>query len=334
MVARVLRPERRSAEHDEAARRLVWAIDLGGTSTKLGLVEQSGRLLGQRSFSTRSGRGGDSWADEAVAVLRQIAAEAGLTAREVEAVGIGAPGPLNRRDGVLTNPLPNLPGWQGFPICAALTRRTGKPAYLDNDANVAALAEHWLGSGRGVDNIVVLTLGTGIGSGIIADGRLLHGFSDNAGELGHLSINYRGPKCVCGNRGCIELYASGPALVRRFRRRLRAGEGRLKGRRDITPRDIFEAARRGDAAARDSFAEVGRYLGMAIASIVHALNPELVVIAGGLAGAAEFILEPATEVVRQRTYPDLQVGLRIEASHLGETLGLLGAARLALTSRR
>ena len=313
--------------------RCVWAIDLGGTHTKLGLVDEAGRALAHETFPTRSPRGGDSWADEAASTLRTIADEAGLAEDAILAVGLGAPGPLSVKRGLLLNPLPNLPGWQGFPITAALRDRLGKPAFLDNDANVAALAEHWVGVGRGVDNLIVLTLGTGIGSGIIADGRLLHGFSDNAGELGHLSINYRGPKCVCGNRGCIELYASGPALVRLFKRNLKGRESALKDRADITPRLIHQAAKAGDAVARESLLAVGRYLGLAIASMVHAFNPELVVLAGGLAGASDFLLGPAREVVRERTYPDLQTGLRLEASTLGPIAGLLGAARLALLSQ-
>jgi glucokinase len=311
-------------------RRRVWAIDLGGTNTKLGLVDETGRVLGQETFSTAPQRGGEDWADEAVSLLRRVTADVGAEPGSIDAIGIGAPGPLSVKQGVLTNPLPNLPGWQGFPICTALAGRSGKRACLDNDANVAALAEHWIGVGRGVDNLVVLTLGTGIGSGIIADGRLLHGFSDNAGELGHLSINYRGPKCVCGNRGCIELYASAPGLLRLFRQKLKRVRGSGKALRGIEAYDIFCAAEAGDRAAREAFTDLGRYLGMAIASIVHALNPELVVIAGGLAGAAKYILEPAREIVRERTYPDLRLGLRIEASALGPAAGLLGAARLAL----
>jgi len=311
-------------------RRHAWAVDLGGTNTKLGVVDDSGRVVVQEAFSTCPGRGGDSWAEEAAEALRGAAARGGVEADRIGAVGVGAPGPLNVEGGVLTNPLPNLPGWQGFPICRALANRCGKPAFLDNDANVAALAEHWVGAGRGVDNLVVLTLGTGIGSGIIADGRLLHGMSDNAGELGHLSINYRGPRCVCGNRGCIELYASAPALVRLFKQKLRRRECAARKGRSVTAEAIFEAAREGDPLAREALEEVGRYLGMAVASIVHALNPEIVILAGGLAGAAQFLLDPLREVVRERTYPDLQVGLRIEASTLGAASGLVGAARLAL----
>lgn len=312
-------------------RRLVWAIDLGGTNTKLGVVDDEGRILSHASFPTRPDRGGESWAEEAVACLRSLTAQAGVGEDELAGIGVGAPGPLDVRRGVLTNPVPNLPGWQGFPVCAALTRRTGLPAALDNDANAAALAEQWLGVGRGVDNLIVLTLGTGVGSGIIADGRLLHGHNDNAGELGHLSINFRGPRCeACGNRGCLELYASAGALVRLVRRRLRRGDRVLGGLRPLTARAIFDAAQAGDAVALEALAEVGRYLGYAIASLVHALNPEMVVIAGGMAGAAEHLLPAAREVVRERTYPDLQQGLRLEPSPLGETMGLLGAARLAL----
>ena len=308
--------------------RCVWAIDLGGTHTKLGLVDEAGRALAHETFPTRSPRGGDSWADEAASTLRTIADEAGLAEDAILAVGLGAPGPLSVKRGLLLNPLPNLPGWQGFPITAALRDRLGKPAFLDNDANVAALAEHWVGVGRGVDNLIVLTLGTGIGSGVIAEGRLLHGYADNAGELGHLSINHRGPKCACGNRGCIELYACAAAVTRRYRRNLRAA-GKAPRRASITPKDVFDAALSGDPAAQKTFEQIGVYLGMAIASMVHAFNPQMVVLAGGVAQSGELLLAPVRETVLQHIYPEHREGLEIRASELPEGAGLLGAARLA-----
>lgn len=307
----------------------VWAIDLGGTNTKLGLVRSSGEVVGEQVFRTRPDRAAESWADEAASGLRGLATSQGIPEEEIGAIGIGAPGPLSSKEGVLTNPLPNLPNWRGFAICRALTERLGKPAFLDNDANVAGLSEQWLGVGKDVENLIVLTLGTGIGAGVIAEGRLLHGFSENAGELGHVSIDHAGPRCgACGNRGCLELYISAAATVERFRRKLEAAGAQAE--EDLTPARVFEAAEAGDEAARETFAEFGYYLGAAIANFVHAFNPEMVVLAGGLAGAARYYLEQVRAVVAERTFPDLQVGLRVGVSPLGETMGLLGAARLAL----
>jgi len=312
----------------EAGWTTVWAIDLGGTNTKLGLVKSTGEVIGERVFPTRSERAAESWAEEAASGLRELAANRGVPEQEVGAIGIGAPGPLNSKEGILTNPLPNLPNWCGFAICRALSDRLGKPAFLDNDANVAGLSEQWLGVGKGVDNLIVLTLGTGIGAGVIAEGRLLHGFSDNAGELGHVSIDHAGPRCeACGNRGCLELYASAAATVDRYREKLEAaGQQPQDG---LTPAEIFEAAEAGEEAARETFAELGYYLGAAIANFVHAFNPEMVVLAGGLAGASKYFLGDVRDVVAERTFPDLQEGLRLEASPLGDTMGLLGAAGLA-----
>ncbi|HUU54043.1 MAG TPA: ROK family protein [Armatimonadota bacterium] len=312
----------------EAGSGPVWAIDLGGTKTKLGIVAADGEVIGEETFPTRPERSAESWAEEAAAALRGIAGRTRVDERSVASVGIGAPGPLNAKEGVLTNPLPNLPNWRGFAICAALTERTGKPAYLDNDANCAALSEQWLGAARGSDDVLVLTLGTGIGGGIIADGRLLHGFSDNAGELGHMSIDHHGPPCVCGSRGCIELYASAGATAERYRRKLE--EAGREAAEEITALGVFEAAEAGDEIARATFAEVGYYLGAAVSSMVHAFNPEMVVVAGGMAGAARYYLETIRSVVKERIYPDFQAGLRIEVSPLGDAMGLLGAARLAL----
>jgi len=312
--------------------RVVWAIDLGGTNTKVGLVAADGRIVARGVLATRHERGGDAWCDEVVSALREAAGRCGVSEDAVEAMGVGAPGPLNAKEGVLTNPMPNLPGWQGYPICAALRARTGKPVFLDNDANCAGLAEHWAGAGRGVSDLIVLTLGTGIGSGVVAGGRLLHGAGGNAGELGHISINFRGPRCACGSRGCIELYACSSAVTSRYRRKLRKAGRPLTGSAAITAEGVFAAAEAGDEAAQETYREVGERLGMAIASMVHAFNPEMVVLAGGMAGAAKLLLGPVRRVVRERTYPEHHTGLRIEASELGEMAGLLGAARLALVA--
>jgi glucokinase len=285
-------------------------------------------------FATRHERGGDDWSRQTVAVLREIGRKHRVGELQVDAVGIGAPGPLNAREGVLTNPMPNLPGWQGFPICSILQELTGRSAYLDNDANCAALAEHWVGAGRGIDDLIVLTLGTGIGSGLIAGGRLLHGSGGNAGELGHTSINFRGRRCACRNRGCIELYASASALVRRYSRLLGPERRKALAVRKATARDVCRAARSGDPAARQAFEQVGRHLGAAIANMVHAFNPQMVVLAGGMAGAGGLLLRPVREVVRQSIYPEHEEGLEIRASRLRGAAGLLGAARLALIGNR
>ena len=307
---------------------LVWAIDLGGTNTKLGIVAAGGEVIGEGSFPTRRERSAESWAEETAAALREIGRRGGVDERSVFAVGIGAPGPLSAKDGVLTNPVPNLPKWRGFPICAALSERLGRPAFLDNDANVAALSEQWLGAGKGSDNVVVLTLGTGVGGGVIAEGRLLHGFSDNAGELGHISIDHDGPECACGSRGCLELYASAGATVERYRRKLIEAGREADG--EITAEGVFEAAEAGDVLAKATLSDVGYCLGVAVASIVHSFNPEMVVVAGGMAKASRYFLGVIRSVVKERTYSDMQVGLRIEVSPLGDRMGLLGAARLAL----
>ncbi len=307
---------------------LVWAIDLGGTNTKLGIVAAGGEVIGEGSFPTRRERSAESWAEETAAALREIGRRGGVDERSVFAVGIGAPGPLSAKDGVLTNPVPNLPKWRGFPICAALSELLGKPAFLDNDANVAALSEQWLGAGKGSDNVVVLTLGTGVGGGVIAEGRLLHGFSDNAGELGHISIDHDGPECACGSRGCLELYASAGATVERYRRKLIEAGREADG--EITAEGVFEAAEAGDVLAKATLSDVGYCLGVAVASIVHSFNPEMVVVAGGMAKASRYFLRVIRSVVKERTYSDMQVGLRIEVSPLGDRMGLLGAARLAL----
>jgi glucokinase len=244
-------------------------------------------------------------------------------------VGIGSPGPLDRRRGVVII-TPNL-GWRDFPLRDRISDRVGLPATLDNDANCATLGEWWCGAARGARNVVGLTIGTGIGGGLILNGMLYHGASDVAGEVGHATIDSNGRRCKCGNYGCLEAYASGPAIADRAREALAIyGASRLRdlvgGDLDlITAATVYAAAEQGDAVARDVVRDTARFLGTGIANLVNIFNPDMVVIAGGVTQAGEALFEPLRGEVRNRAFAPAVDACRIVPGTLSGTAGVVGA---------
>jgi len=239
------------------------------------------------------------------------------------------------RNGIVSTP-PNLPGWYTVPLRDILHGHYGIDAFLINDAKAAALGEHSFGAGRGLSNIVYITVSTGIGGGIIANGRLYTGHSGAAGEVGHMTIDINGHRCSCGNIGCWETLASGTAMGREAARRLASGEVsslavQFAGRFDkVTPVEIGEAARNGDALAQGVVAWTARFLGVGLANLVNIFNPEMIIIGGGLSKLGNLLLEPAVKVVAERAFPLLNRAVRFVASPLGDDATILGAAAFAL----
>lgn len=272
--------------------------------------------------------------------LLRIAADAeslltssGVTRSEVDAVGVSAPGPQDRRRGRVTRP-PNLPGWEDVPVRDALAEALQLPVHLENDANAAALAEWRFGAGQGCRDLVYLTMSTGVGGGLVLGGRLHTGASGNAGEVGHVPVKWRGRRCACGGRGCLEAYVGGAAWTRRLRERA-PEDGRLValagGRNALTPEHVIAAAREGDAFARAEMERFVHYLARGICSLVLVLAPELVVL-GTIAAAAgeDLCFAPLREEVRRRLWPELTRDLRIVPSALGERLPDLAGVCVAL----
>lgn len=249
---------------------------------------------------------------------------------EVIGVGIGSPGPLDRASGLVLE-TPNL-GWTNFPLRDLVSNLTNLPATLDNDANCATYGEWWQGAGRDAHTLVGLTLGTGIGGGLVVDGEIHHGASDAAGEFGHMTIDTTGRKCKCGNYGCLEAYASGPNIAARAVEGLDAGiesvltdlvEGSLE---EITAATVYEAVVLGDAFAHEVMRETAKVLGVGIANLINALNPDAVVIAGGVTRAGEHLFEPLNKEVRRRAFRSAVQACRILPAALPETAGVIGAA--------
>jgi len=304
-------------------------IDLGGTNLKLGLVTADGKMVARHSSPTEADRGPSHVLGRMADAVRDLCRSAGVDLADVAAVGAAAPGPLDTEAGVVIF-APNLPGWREVRLRDVLQQKLGRPVVVENDANAAGYGEFRCGAGRSVQNMIILTLGTGVGGGIILDGKMLRGVSDTGAELGHIVIHYGGRPCACGNRGCLEAYASATAVVTRTEEAIAAGDkSSLAGRKGFTCKDVFDAADAGDALAARIIEETAGYLAAGITSLLHVLNPEMVVLTGGMMGAGEPFLDRVRQHVRQAALERAWSVCEIRWSALGGDAGILGAALAA-----
>lgn len=285
--------------------RLVLSVDIGGTKCAVALARTDGEILARRSEPTRAGeRSPDQVLERLVAMAREAMGDAGVASGEVIGVGVSCGGPLDREQGVILSP-PNLPEWKAVPVRDFFAGALGLPVRVENDANATALAEWRFGAGQGARHLVFLTMGTGIGGGIILDGRLVHGANDLAGEIGHQTILMNGPVCGCGKRGCLEALASGPAIARLARDSMMYGRHKrvlaLAGGRpaDITAAHVVQAAREGDPFACQILEEAGTYMGIGIANVIQILNPERVILGTIAVHAGDLILDPIRAAVAE-----------------------------------
>lgn len=317
--------------------RWVLGIDLGGTNIVAGCVREDGHALaGFQTEPTRPEEGADAVVSRIVGLGRRAldATLAEAPGAEVLGVGIGAPGPLDRARGVVLL-TPNL-GWVDMPLRDRVGGPLGLDAALDNDANCAVLGEWWRGAAQGARHAVGFTLGTGVGGGIIVDGRLHHGASDVAGEVGHITIDANGRRCNCGNDGCLEAYASGPAIARRAVEALRAGAESLLAELpadQVSAQTVYQAAAQGDPLARDVVRDTARYLGAGVATLVNIFNPEIVVVCGGVTLAGEGLFVPLRQEVARRAFQPAVAVCRIVPGDLVHSAGVYGAARAFLEQR-
>ncbi|MCX5512593.1 glucokinase [Kaistia algarum] len=310
--------------------RTALAIDLGGTETRAGLVGADGQVLVEARSPTNAAGGPDAVIGELVRLV-EIIREARPDARSV-GLGVGAPGPLDSNAGIAIAP-PTLAGWHDVPLAARLRERLGVEVQLENDANVAALGEWRFGAGVGTQSMVFATISTGIGGGIIADGRLLHGRRGLAGEIGHMTIAEGTERCACGALGCWEALASGTALGREGERLAASGGSpmlrAMAGTGPVTARHVGEAARAGDAGALALLEQEARWLGVGIVNLLHLYSPEVVVLGGGVSQLLDLLRPEMERTVRLRAmsaYRDIP----IVSAKLGGHAGLVGAASLVL----
>jgi glucokinase len=308
--------------------RAVIAVDLGGTNLRTALLSPGGEVLERRRQSTNASEG---WSRVVARLIddihsqKQKALQKGL---QVAAVGVGAPGVIQGEQGIVVKS-PNFPDWNNLPLKKLLQERLAVPVVIENDANAAALGEQWRGAGQGIRSMILLTLGTGVGGGIILNNRIWQGADGMAGEIGHMTLYPEGRPCSCGNRGCLEMYASARGIVQSYHEALERESGSRAIGQQLTSEDVYEAARKGNRIALDVMRNMGKMLGIGIASLINIFNPERIVISGGVKEAWTLFINPLQEEVLVRAFEVPARRTEIVPSLLGDDAGIVGAAAVA-----
>ncbi len=312
-------------------------IDLGGTNIKSGVVDDEGRVLSSISLKTEADRGPKVGLDNLATAGEQAIEKSGLDRERIAAVGLGSPGTMDIESGMLLDP-PNLPGWDNLPIRQRLSDRLAKPVVLQNDGNAAAYGEYWVGAGKNTHSLVMFTLGTGVGGGIVIGGTILEGRHSHGGELGHIIIEAEnGRVCSCGALGHLEAYASATSLVERAIESLRSGDcpSALRSFKadDLSSRAISEAAQAGDDLAQRLMRETAHYLAVGAVSVMHTIDPDIVLFGGGMIAAGLAFLEDIRGGIRSMAFPVPAARTRVEYAQLGSDAGFIGAAGCARAQR-
>ena len=310
---------------------LVFAADLGGTHLRVATVDRNGKIYCRKMQPTPQAEKPNEIVRELINAAHAFQPTAPEEGGGISAVSVVVPGTVNVAEGVVVK-APNVPCLDGFRLAAALESELEWPVILENDANAAAIGELWQGAGQGYRTLICVTLGTGVGGGIILDGKLWRGVDGSAGEIGHIGVDpFAGVPCTCGSRGCLEVYASATAIVRMTREaRPRYPNSMLHNTEVLTSEKVYQAGREGDELAIEVFRRMGVYLGIGLASLINVLNPEIVVIGGGLSNGWDLFGKHMHQQVLERAFPIPARRVKIVRAQCGDDAGLLGAARLAL----
>ena len=315
-------------------RSIVIGVDLGGTKIAIGAVTRTRDVVTVRKMPTPAAEGGEAVLEALVALVGEVAHEARREGWTPAGIGLATPGIVHPGDGAVVYATPTLSGWSGMPLRDRVVAATGLPTVVMNDAHAAAWGEWLVGAGRGVTDMAMVTLGTGVGGGVVAGGRLLLGSQGAATRFGHLTVDVHGPLCYCGGTGCVELYASGVAIARAAHTALERGVEtslrRAAGR--LTAANVIQAGLAGDSYAAGTLAEAGRSLGVALATVVTMFNPEMVVVGGGLSVAGDVLLGPAEREMRARLLPLMGESVSLRRTELGAEAAVVGAALWAWRS--
>lgn len=309
--------------------KLCFGVDIGGTTVKIGLFEDNGKLLDKWEIPTNKENNGDNILSDVANSLNSKIVEKNLSKDDIIGVGIGVPGPV-KADGTVSQCV-NL-GWGTFNVSEKFSTLTGLKVKTGNDANVAALGEMWQGGGKGYNSIIMITLGTGVGGGVILNGEILTGSCGGAGEIGHIMINYDEPdKCNCGKHGCLEQFASATGIVKEAKRLLNktTTASKIRDIENLTAKDIFDAAKNGDLIANECVEQLGRYLGIACSHIAQIVDPEAFVIGGGVSKAGDILLNVIEKNYDCNVMIALQ-GKKFKLATLGNDAGIYGAAKMIL----
>ena len=306
-------------------------IDVGGKNLKIALVNDKGGIVYSNSIPTRAEMGYEYTVNSMKDAIRELLKETNSQSKDIEGMGFGFPGQIDCQKGVVRL-APNIPGWVDVPIAEIMQKEFKITTKVDNDVRCAALGELNFGAGKGCQNLVCITVGTGIGSGLIVNGKLVRGASNAAGEIGHIKLDMTGgPLCGCGDRGCLEAFASGPSIVAMAEEYIKGGKStkyRELANPDITPYIVSVAAQQGDAVAKRIFTIIGEYIGIGLASVVNLLNPEKIIIGGGVAAAGDILLNPIKETLVKRAMPISGAAVEVVPAQLGNTAGVIGASLL------
>jgi glucokinase len=309
---------------------VVFAADLGGTNLRAATVDEDGKIHFRFKQNTPQAESPDEIVRALVLAVRHCEEQSAANGDRIRAVSVVVPGSVNLEQGVVVK-APNLACLDRFHLIAALTDELKLPATLENDANAAAVGEMWQGAGHGRRTIVCITLGTGVGGGIILDGKLWRGVNDSAAEIGHMCVDpFGGVACLCGSRGCLEVYASATAIVRMAREgRPRYADSLLQPGDDLTAEAVYRAGMKGDELAVEVFRRMGVYLGIGLANLINILNPEMIVIGGGVVSAWELFEKHMHREIAERAFPVPAAEVKVVSGECGDDAGLLGAAYLA-----
>jgi len=307
-------------------------IDVGGTNVKIALVDE-GKIIYSNSVPTYAQMGYEYTVNNIKQAIKDLMKETSTTSKDIKGIGFDFPGQVDYKTGVVKL-APNIPGWVNVPIAKMIEEEFHIPTKIDNDVRCAALGELKFGAGKGCENFVCITVGTGIGSGLVINGQLVRGAANAAGEIGHIKLQmHNGPICGCGDTGCLEAFASGPSIVALAQEYLKSGKS-TKFREmagadgEITPYIVAKAAEAGDPVAKRIFQIVGEYVGMGLVSVINLLNPEKVIIGGGVAEAGELLLDPVRKTVMERAMVIARESVEIVPALLGNSAGVIGASML------
>lgn len=307
----------------------VVGVDLGGTKISIALSDLEGKIINQTTIPTDAHEGEMPVLNRIINSIEKVVNDSAISYEDIKGIGIGSPGPLDAKQGIIIT-TPNLP-FKNFNLVKPISEKFGVPVFLDNDANVAAIGEFMFGAGKGAENIVFFTVSTGVGGGAILNGKVYRGHTSNALEIGHMTVAPHGPRCNCGNVGCVEATSSGTAIAKRAHEALSTKvETSLRKYENVTSYEVFVEAVAGDPVAKDIIDDAMNYLGIAVANAVSIFDPEYVIIGGGVSKAGDVVFDTVRKVVDKRCFKSMAESVKIVPAGLGTDAGLIGAVALAL----
>lgn len=314
-------------------KKYVIGVDLGGTKISTAISTIEGNILANVVLPTKAEEGETAVLGRIVQSIDEVIVGSSTSIDEIEAIGIGSPGPLDAKKGIIIT-TPNLP-FKDYNLVQPLKEKYNIPVYLDNDANAAAIGEYMFGAGKGKDNIVYFTVSTGVGGGAVLDGKVYRGHTSNALEIGHTTVDPNGPRCNCGNLGCLEAISSGTAIARKGKEAVSTNvETSLKKYDTVTSYEVFKEAEAGDEVAKDIIDNALTYLGIGVANAIATFDPEMIIIGGGVSKAGDIVFNTVKKVVNKRCFKSMAESCEIVPAGLGSDAGVVGAVALAIIESR